>query len=474
MNRRDFLKVAGTAMAGMAVSNVLVAAEAQGAVRRPNILFFFPDQHRYDWTSMNPALPEITPNLKQLAREGAFFSKAFCPSPLCAPSRACLALGKEYHSCGVPSNSGSLSLERTTFYKLLRDSAGYHVLGCGKFDLDKPGKNWGIDGKHKREGKPSLLDVWGFSDGIDNAGKMDGAHSNKPEPYKAYLESKHISGKSDMTDEAYSDNWIARNGLELIRSAPKGKPWFLQINFNGPHDPFDPTPAMLSKWAQAKVPPAIPDNKDDSNERRRYAAEICNIDHWIAVYKEELKKRGELENTIIVFCSDHGEMLHDHGYSAKSRPLSPSACVPLVIAGPGIKAGVNHSNVAATLDLTATFLDFAGVPVPGDMDSKSMRPFLEGNGEYPRTHVTCALEGWRLVCDGRYKLVEGVLVGKVQAKDQSKSSVLYDLQSDPGETVDVSAEHPEIVAKLRPLLPSGELLGKGAGGKSKRKNKKQE
>ncbi len=461
MNRREFCKVGIGAIAAAHATKIIGEVSPP---RRPNILFFFPDQHRYDWTSINPALPDITPNLKQLAQDGACFSRAFCPSPLCAPSRACLALGKEYNACGVGGNGASLSLEKTTFYKLLRDSAEYHVLGCGKFDLDKPGHSWGIDGKHRREGLPSLLEVWGFSDGIDNAGKMDGAHSKSPEPYHAYLENAKASA---TPDEKYTDNWIARNGLELIRSVPKGKPWFLQINFNGPHPPFDPTETMLAKWEKTAFPPTVPGNKADSSERQRYAAEIYNIDHWLSVYKAELQKRGELENTIIVYCSDHGEMLRDHGYEGKLRPLSPSVCVPLVIAGPGIKPGLTYKNAAETLDLVATFLDYAGVPVPEDMESKSMRPYLEAKGDYPRTHVTSSLEGWCLVCDGRYKLISGNLAGKVQAKDGGKSAVLYDLQNDPNETADVLAENPEIVAKLKPLLPP-----LGAGGKSKEKKTK--
>ena len=456
MNRREFLKTAVVgAVAATCPASVFGAVVAKE--RRPNILFFFPDQHRYDWTSVNPAMPDITPNLKQLAREGSSFSRAFCPSPLCAPSRSCLALGKEYDGCGVNGNEDALALDRTTVYKMLRDRAGYHVLGCGKFDLDKPGQSWGLDGKHRRKGLPSLLDAWGFSDGIDNAGKQDGAGTTRPEPYHAYLAS--VTGAASP-DETYTDNWIARNGLELIKAAPKGKPWFLQINFNGPHPPFDPTDTMLAKWEKTSFPPTVPENRNDLRERRKYAAEIHNIDRWIGVYRKELDKRGEQDNTIIVYSSDHGEMLGDHGYEGKSRPLSPSACVPLVMAGPGIKGNRTYTNAAETLDLAATFLDYAGVPMPEGMDSKSMRPYLEARGDYPRAHATCALDGWSLVCDGRYKLITGSLAGKVQSKDKDKSSVLYDLQNDPAETVDVSAANPEVVMKLKPLLPPCGKRGK--------------
>ncbi|MHC4680307.1 MAG: sulfatase-like hydrolase/transferase, partial [Planctomycetota bacterium] len=201
MNRRAFLRTAGGGLSALCALDWLRHPAGAKGVSRPNILFFYPDQHRFDFTSMNPELPEITPNLKRLASRGVHFTNAFSPAPVCSPARACLASGKTYANCGVASNSNpyplhrqaSLTGEQTTFYALLR-KAGYRVLGCGKFDLDKPGKNWSLDGKHHREGKPPLIEAWGFTDGIDNAGKMDGANAYKngkrPEPYFAFLESR--------------------------------------------------------------------------------------------------------------------------------------------------------------------------------------------------------------------------------------------------------------------------------------------
>ncbi|MCX6326061.1 MAG: sulfatase-like hydrolase/transferase [Bacteroidia bacterium] len=398
---------------------------------KPNILFFFPDQFRYDWTSMNPVMPNITPNLKDLAHNGVYFSSAICPSPLCAPSRACLASGKQYERCRVPSNGTAFPLDETTFYKLLRDSAGYHVLGCGKFDLDKPGNNWGIDGKHHREGFPSLLNVWGFTDGIDNAGKSDGINSNKnniPEPYYAYLKDHGLTLQS-MTDEAYADNWIARNGLELLRAVPVGEPWFLQINFNGPHSPYDPTPAMLKGWDTVHFPSAVDNTRDVNELRQMYSAEIFNIDRWIKVYLDELQRRGELDNTIIVFCSDHGDMLGDHGLEGKSKPYHPSVGVPLVISGHGIKKNLINTKPVTTLDLTATFLDFAKIKEPSGMDSKSLRSYLETGKGYNRKYVTSALGAWRMVFDGRYKLID----------TKNAPIIIYDLEKDPSETINVAA-----------------------------------
>ena len=423
----------------------LNSPDAEARSGKPNILFFFPDQFRYDWTSMNPVMPDITPNLKNLANNGVYFSSAVCPSPLCAPSRACLASGKNYEKCRVPSNGDTYPIDETSFYKLLRDSAGYHVLGCGKFDLDKPGMNWGIDGKHKREGLPSLLNVWGFTDGIDNAGKGDGQSANKkniPEPYYAYLSDQGLIGKP-MNDEAYTDNWIARNGLRLLRGVPVGEPWFLQVNFNGPHGPYDPTPAMLKDWETVKFPPATANQKDVNELRQRYSAEVYNIDRWIKVYLDELQKRGDLDHTIIVFCSDHCDMLGDHGFTGKGKPYHASVGVPLIISGPGIGKRIINTKPVPTLDITATFLDFAGIKIPAEMDSKSLKSYLETGTGYNRKYVISALGNWRMVFDGKYKLIDS----------KKDPLILYDLQNNPSETKNIADQNPEIVRRLSALLP---------------------
>ena len=157
------------------------------ADNRPNILLLFPDHHRFDWLGVNPHLPLSTPFLDHLAAHGTRFTNAVCPSPLCAPSRACLAAGVDYTNCAVPDNGHDYPLASRTFYRMLRES-GYHVMGCGKFDLHKASYTWGACGRgHLKE--------WGFSDGIDNEGKWDAIQSGNDTPrgpYMTYLESRGL------------------------------------------------------------------------------------------------------------------------------------------------------------------------------------------------------------------------------------------------------------------------------------------
>ena len=428
--------------------------------RRPNILFLFPDQLRFDWLGGNPEIPVRTPNLERLAREGASFTNALCPSPLCAPSRACLASGKEYDDCRVPGNDVDYPLDQPTFYQMLRDS-GYHVAGCGKFDLHKATRNWGLDGKR-------LLRDWGFSDGIDSEGKWDGVASGAEEPvgpYLNFLEQRglrqaHIDdfakrrGHKDaispttLPDDAYSDNWIGQNGLDLMQRFPEDKPWFLQVNFTGPHDPWDITPGMKEWYKGMGFPPPVANDQFPKTAhdqiRQNYSAMVENIDRWLGLYLAELTRRGELADTLIVFSSDHGEMLGDHNRWGKGGPYQPSVGVPLILRGPDLLPGKVCKLPTTILDLTATFLERAGLTVPADMDSRSLWPLLTGGSSEHRDQVSSGLRTWRLAFDGRYKLIRGW---------EDAGDLLFDLETDPLETANLAAERPAEVRRLEASLP---------------------
>jgi arylsulfatase A-like enzyme len=446
--------------AGIAVGGCMHAQQATPA-KRPNILFFFPDQHRYDWVGANDAVGVETPHLDTLGKRGVQFERAYCASPLCAPSRACLALGVEYDRCGVPSNKEDLAPNTTTFYELLRDS-GYHVSGCGKFDLNKGEQKWGLDGSY-------LLREWGFSSGINNAGKWDAIRSGSEapaDPYMKYLYDENLAGihiadfgnrrgdpnrgysftePTPLPEPAYCDNWIAQNGLDLIDAAPNGQPWFLQINFAGPHLPMDITKRM-DEGCRSGVHPQPNRNTEFPPEvhtaiRQNYSAMVTNIDRWLGVYIETLRDRGELDNTLIVFSSDHGEMLGDHNLWGKSKPHEPSVGVPLAIAGPGVQVGAQSEALVSIMDLAATFLECGHAAVPEAMDSRSLLPLLRGVTTTHREYLHSGLGDFRVVRDGRYKLVTGY--------PDAQSVALYDLRDDPLENHDVAAERPGEVERLR-------------------------
>ncbi len=422
-------------------------------MKKPNILFVFPDQLRFDWTGANPVLPLRTPHLNALNARGTRFTHAISPSPLCAPCRAILASGREYPRSPVQDNHQNLPLDQPNLYTHLR-GAGYHVMGCGKFDLNKGDciarqPAWGLDGQNN-------LAAWGFSAGINNEGKMDGANSGRERaqgPYLHFLEQRglrqaHVddfarrdklaSFPTPLPDDAYCDNWIGQNGLGLLAAAPADQSWFLQVNFTGPHNPWDIAESMTQLYANAEFPQ--PDGASDDppaallQVRRNYAAMIENIDRWLGLYIEVLAQRGELDNTLVVFSSDHGEMLGDHGRWGKSLPHQPSIGVPLTIAGPGVRAATAVDAPTTILDLVATFLETAEARKLPAMDSCSLWPVLSGAVSATRDVVFSALGDWRLVFDGRYKLVE-----------ERGRQRFYDLAQDPTEQLDLmgTAQHGE-------------------------------
>lgn len=427
-------------------------------MKRPNILFLLPDQHRPDFVGMNPALPVRTPHLDRLAEQGVQFTNAFTPAPLCAPARACLASGKDYAHCGVAGNDVDYPLAQPTYYAALRRH-GYHVAGVGKFDLHKATYDWGLDGSR-------LLDEWGFSEGIDNEGKLDAVRSGAQHPrgpYMAYLHRQGLAQRhvddldsrqsyaythpTPLPDDAYCDNWIAENGLRLLRNFPADRPWHLVVNFTGPHNPMDVTAAMQARWQDVAFP--LPHGNDQFEAethqqiRRNYAAMIENIDHHVGRFLQAVEARGELEQTLIVFSSDHGEMLGDHNRWGKKSYYQPSVGVPLVVSGPGVQRGVRTSALALLHDLAATFLDVAGAgPLP-DMEARSLLPLLAGERPHHRPVAVSALENWRMVFDGRYKLV---------SFDDS-SLLLFDLLEDPHEETDLAAQLPGEVDRLRAAMP---------------------
>ena len=465
--RRDFLITAAAAATGGA----LAAQET----RRPNILFFFPDQQRFDWTTLNTGLPLRTPNLEALRGRGIQFTNAFVGSPLCAPSRACLAAGAEYDDCGVASNAVDFPAERTTYYGLLRES-GYHVIGCGKLDLHKATEDWGLDGRR-------LVREWGFSDAIDNAGKHDAVRSGKIKPHDPYMGMLHSrdlarvhledfarrgkggeyadTAPTALPEDAYCDNWLAENGLKLLRAAPKDKPWHLVVNFTGPHSPMDITRRMDRECRGRDFPQPHRSTQFDANRhvaiRQNYSAMVENVDRWLGLYVQELRRRGELDNTLIVYSSDHGDMLGDHDRWGKTLPWEPSMHVPLVVAGPGVKRSKPNASPVLVHDLAATFLDYAGASKPRSMHSESFRPVLEGRSQSHREYVRSGLGSWRAVTDGRYKLIRGYDPALTRFKDGPMAAgpvFLYDLEADPGEDRSLAEKEPKRTKKMLDLLPS--------------------
>lgn len=430
-----------------------LAAVAQP--KQPNFLFLLPDQWRPDWLPGNPKIPLALPNIEKLAARGMRFHKVLCASPLCAPSRACLATGREYKNANVASNQVDFPLEQKTYYQSLQ-KAGYHTMACGKVDLHKKTLDWGLDGQR-------LLKEWGFSAGIDNAGKGDAVRSGADTPKDPYMAMLHRKGlaKTHVDDfkrrknysathvtplpnEAYCNNWIAENAKSLLRNAPKNKPWHLVVNFTGPHNPVDITASMEDRSRQYPHPNQSTEFDAATHQkiRQNYTVMCENIDKRIGEIIDEVRQRGELENTLIVFSSDHGEMLGDHNRWGKHVPYQASAGIPLIVAGLDVKPNRQSNALTSLIDISATFLDYANAEKLPQMEARSLRPVLTGKATKHREFLLSALEEWKLVWDGRHKLIEGF----------HGETMLFDLEKDPFENQNLVTSEKELANRLRKRL----------------------
>lgn len=438
--------------------------------KKPNFLFLFSDQHRGDWMPYDSetkkelgveGLELYMPNIRRMMERGTAFSCAVSPAPICAPARACLASGKRYKKCRVYSNNVNYDPGLETFYGKLRD-AGYYVSGAGKFDLNKADLEWG-DGFHQ------LLKKIGFSNAADSEGKMDtvwAAMQGHPGPYGKMLQEagwleKHMDDMlhrgrqpypTPLPDELYADNWIAAKSSDMIRELPKNRPWFMQINFSGPHDPWDITEKMKKEMENREFQDAADSSICEANRevRRNYASMIENIDSRIGDILDVLEERGDLADTIIVYASDHGEMMGDHSLYGKAKPEQGSIHIPLVIDASqfGGERGICNRSPVELQDLAATFLDYAGISYEESMESVSLKPIVDGERESVRKYAISELikpnpkgliTSFGTVTDGRWKLI-------MQIGEEER---LYDLMSDPFEEDNLAAEFPEEVERLK-------------------------
>ena len=434
---------------------------------RPNILFIMDDQHRFDWLGCAGADWVRTPNLDRLAARGVRFANAFTNSPVCVPARVALACGLQPCRTGVLNNQGFLPRGTPTYYQRLRDS-GYRVGLVGKLHMAKPREPYSLTGD-----RPVLFS-YGFTHTEEHVGKVGSVDGGAMDPYGARLERKGLMRKlmqdyatrrkegwpaacndSVLDTEDFHDHVIGRRGAEWISEVPDDYPWHCFVSFGGPHHPFDPPSEFAARYRDAAMPPAIADeaaaehkpsrtfarmkSTDSLPARRQYAALIELVDRRVGDMMDALERRGMLDNTVVVFTSDHGEMLGDHRLWAKRVMYEGSLRVPLIVAGPGIAGGRVSNALVELLDLNATLCDLAGLPAQSELDTRSFGAVLRGEAEEHRSEVVSYLDTCQCVRDRRYKAI----------LNAGQSDELYDLEQDPDELRNILEEQPQIYIGLR-------------------------
>ena len=421
---------------------------------QPNILFIMADQFRADYYGAAGADFVRTPSIDAIAARGTRFTRAYTSSPVCSPARISLATGLYPFRTGALDNQAFSPLSHTTCYQRLRD-AGYRVAMVGKHDLAKSDRFKG------RLGKRPLTYAYGFTDPHETAGKMEAGKTGEPHcPYTFALAEagrydsfiadyrkrastdwiKGASHDSILPTELYEDAYIGEYACRWLDGVDADFPWHMFVSFVGPHDPFDPPAEYGARYRDAPVPPAIADelrNKprwhaprdrkltDDeiAHTRRQYCAEIELIDDYIGRMIETLERRGLLHDTIVIFTSDHGEMLGDHGMYTKSVAYEGATHIPLVMAGPGISAGPVAHALVSLIDLNPTVCELAGLEQQPGIDARSLVPVLSGERSGHRESVSITLREFQALVTDRYKLVDSY----------NDLAEVYDLRNDPQE-----------------------------------------
>lgn len=435
----------------------------------PNILLLMADQYRFDYLGCRGADFVRTPNLDRLAARGTVFSHCITNAPVCAPARIGLASGLEPWRVGSLGNNSFLPRSCTTYYQRLRDY-GYRVGCVGKLDLAKP------DRYNGRYGDRPCIYGWGFTHPEECEGKMHAGSSPTPiGPYTNYLDERGLLEEfyedyearrakgwfralhdSVLPADDFEDAYIGRRAAQWIGNVPDDFPWHYFVSFVGPHDPFDAPQEYAERYRNAEMPPPIPPQPDGKSAvykrrqsnmeadqvqktRQMYCAAIELIDDQVGRILDALEKRGMMDDTLIIFTSDHGEMLGDHGLYTKSFGYEQSIRVPLLISGPGIPRGQVHDTLVELIDVNPTICEAAGLPAQEDIDARSLYPFLRGEREEHREDAFCVLRNFHCLRTKTHKVIV----------NHNDCVELYDLVDDPDETTNIRDGNSHIGGPLR-------------------------
>ncbi len=439
----------------------------------PNVLWITTDRQRGDTLGCagNPFVS--TPNLDALAASGVRFEQAYCQSPICSPSRASFMTGRYPGTTRLNRNGQCLPASEKLVSRLFAD-AGYLCGHAGKMHLAPASPQVGHWSERRIDDGYSFYQ-WSM-------------HHNDAElsPWSAWLDAQGVKYRAEPVEGSryvqfglpsrHSNvSWIADQVIGFIRgSARVRKPWFCTMGIEDPHNPFDPPREYLERylprlgeiplpryspgelddkpraqridqkgvWGSGKGSFAFTDMSDDDHRliRAAYWAQIDHIDAMVGRVLAALRDLGQDGNTIVVFHSDHGEMLGDHGIYFQGAYFYPEMLrVPLIVSWPGGTAGGRRSSAMVELvDLAPTLLEAAGLPAWAGMQGRSLWPMLSGAAQLERHRESVYAEYHQAIPSG-YKpdgaYATAVRTGRCALSrcHREDDGELYDLERDPGE-----------------------------------------
>ncbi|MEE4195243.1 MAG: sulfatase-like hydrolase/transferase [Anaerolineae bacterium] len=434
-------------------------------MKRPNVLLLYTDQQRWD-TIHAGGNPHIkTPNLDRLAQEGALFTRCYCNSPVCMPSRQSMLSGTYPSVNGCTDNGIEFDEDRLTLMDVL-STYGYTTANLGKLHFknhsdrehrelhpkygfdhlvlsDEPGCYDDAYIKWVEERAPE----WVEKCRIALPPAYDGPQNNAPDrdPVRPYT----FEAPENLSHSAF----VADETISFIHQQTSGKSWFAIAGFYAPHCPFSTPERFVAMYEQSTMPlpsfdldglphPWDGAHRDVSDEQWQkvklyYYALITHVDDCVGQILDALEASDQMDETLIIFTSDHGEHLGDHGITSKGPPgLDSCIRVPLLIRYPKkITANQQYDELVESLDITSTIVDYCGIQVPPQFQGRSFRGLIEGKEYHPRTSTYTELKNpfrfsWKAIRTERYKY----------CVNQDGQELLYDHQIDPYEQKNVVSD----------------------------------
>jgi len=431
---------------------------------RPNIILIITDQQRYDTIRALGYNHCITPNLDNLVDQGTTFEQCHVTAASCAPARASLFTGYYPHTTGILKNAD----DWTRSWVEILSNTGYYCSNIGKMHTWPFTAPCGFNERHVVENKDRFLEGAEFTDEWESFMKNEGIEKQRRELYRQREDYKSALGAFtwDQPENSHSDFFTGNRAVNWLTEYNEDKPFFLEIGFPGPHPPYDPTPEYLELYKDVDIPlqPVTQEDLDDQpqalkalrqhnsevdhdsivhqlkpseesrlRQRKHYLANVTMIDHAVGKIVECLKNNQLDENTIIIFTSDHGDCLTDHGHSQKWTMFEQITRVPLIISGAGIQEGAKISELVQWMDIGPTILDLAGCETPS-MEAVSMRPALQGDESWRgRDYLFCEQVGDMVLTDAKFMTMIRDKKWKLIHFLDSDEGQLYNLEDDPME-----------------------------------------
>ncbi len=493
ISRREFIRTAGAVTAGLALAGQAIGAAAKNPAPSgaPNILWICTDQQRFDTIAAMGNKHIRTPNLDKLVAQGVAFSHAYCQSSVCTPSRASFLTGRYPRTNRTRENGQAIPQDEVLVSKLLADG-GYDCGLVGKLHIAPCFKR-----VEKR-----VDDGYRVFDWSHDPSPQWGKHNE----YTAWIESKgykwgdiyHPKGYAyaGAPTELHQTTWCFDRAIDFIKEKRSG-PWMMSLNVYAPHHPFDPPKEYLDRYDPDKLPdpaykPGELDNKPifqridhdgayggggmgfskmTPRERREvtaaYYAMIEQVDDNVERILKVLDETGQRDNTVVVFMSDHGELLGDHGMYLKGpHTYDCSIRVPLILSWPGhFRAGLRSDALVELVDVMPTLLNCAGLPVPTRVQGKALNDILTGraNPNHHKDYAYCecySQKPFGKTTDRPLVTTLATRRAKIMCYAGMDIGELYDLEADPGEHDNLwdSPKHGDLKAQMMKLCFDASVL----------------